>query len=151
LVRRRSLRRLAEGLVVVLREVPDACLVAPAHLARVGRERVRLRLRVEALVAADGRAKERRLADAAPPDERDAVGAVHVEAHVVEDDLGTERLARPGDAQDVAAARLVELEADVGADEARALRALGVDDLLELLDLLQAALRLLALARVRTE
>ena len=65
--------------------------------------------------------------------------------------FGAERLARAVDAQHVAPARLLELEAHVRADEARALGALGLDDLFELLDLLEAALRLLALGGVRPE
>ncbi len=64
--------------MVVLGEVADARVVAPAHLAGVGSEGVRLGLRVEALVRADHRLEQRRLPDAAPPDDRDAIAAVDV-------------------------------------------------------------------------
>ena len=137
--------------MVVLREVAHARVVPPADLAGVGREGVRARLGVEVLVGADQELEERRLADAASADDRDPVAAVEVQADAVEHDLVAECLADALDAEHVAPARLLDLEAHVGPHEARALCALGLDDLFELLNLLQAALGLLALGRVRAK
>src|SRR5580704_16669496 len=150
-VGRRALARVAERLVVVLREVADARVVTPADLAPVGRKDVALRLLVEALVGADDHLQQRGLADAAPAEDRDAVAAVDVERRPVDDDLLVERLAHALEAEHVAAARLLHVEAHVRPYEARALGPLGLDDFLELLDLLHAALGLLALGRVGAE
>ena len=60
-------------------------------------------------------------------------------------------LRAPSDAEHVAPAGLGDVEPDVRPNQARALGALGLDDLFELLDLLEAPLGLLALGRVRAE
>src|SRR5690606_16164418 len=111
----------------VLREEAHRDLVAPADLAGVGRERVLLRVLVEAAEAADEELEEGGLADAVRTDDRDLLAAVHVEGGVLVDDdllalVVDERLRHAFHAHDVAAGGLVELEADERADEARALR-----------------------------
>ncbi len=120
---------------MVLGEVAHPGLVAPAHVAGVGRQPV------------DGDLQQRRLAESIRANDRHPLAPAHDQRHVAEHTLGPVGLGQPGHLQHLPAARAGGLEAQ----HRRAARAGHQLLHLDALDLLEPALGLGGLGVLRPE